>query len=160
MTQLSQAFGKKFDKDSVRIKSFEYGGHTFKVKIPLTSEYDSIVQQANVPDAELLDKYYSNLTKDFLEKKEDFSKNENIEFLENDILVDKKSIREAAKNKVLTEQRILALIKLLVPEEKDFDMNTITYEMVEELFPFSVQLEVIDLISETISPNYKDQRGK
>ena len=65
MTQLSQAFGKKFDKDSVRIKSFEYGGHTFKVKIPLTSEYDSIVQQANVPDEELLAKYYETLSKDF-----------------------------------------------------------------------------------------------
>jgi hypothetical protein len=160
MTQLSQAFGKKFDKDSLRIKSFEYGGHTFKVKIPLTSEYESIIQQANVPNEELLEKYYGSLSKEFLEKKKDFASNGKVEFLENDILVEKKSLREAAKNKVLTEQRILALMKLLVPEEKDFDMNSITYEMVEELFPFSVQLEVIDLISDSISPNYKDQRGK
>jgi len=160
MTQLSQAFGKKFDKDTVRIKSFEYGGHTFKVKLPLTSEYDAIIQQANVPNEELLEKYYSNLSKDFLEKKEEFSTNKSVEFLDNDILVEKKSLREAAKNKVLTEQRILALIKLLVPEEKDFVMDSITYEMVEELFPFSVQLEIIDLISDSISPNYKDQRGK
>jgi hypothetical protein len=39
-------------------------------------------------------------------------------------------------------------------------MSTVTYAMVEELFPFSVQLELIDLISNTIAPNYKDQKGK
>jgi hypothetical protein len=32
--------------------------------------------------------------------------------------------------------------------------------MVEELFPFSVQLELIDLISNTITPTYKEQKGK
>lgn len=160
MNQLSQAFGKGFDKDQLRVKSFQYGGHTFKVKIPLTSEYESILNQANIPSEELWEKYYVNLTKGFVDNKEEFLEKGNIEFTEKDILVEGKSLREAAKNKVLTEQRILALMKLLVPEEKDFDMSTITYDMVEELFPFTVQLELIDLIAETISPNYKDQRGK
>lgn len=160
MNQLSQAFGKGFDKDQLRVKSFQYGGHTFKVKIPLTSEYESILNQANIPSEELWEKYYVNLTKGFVDNKEEFLAKGNIEFTEKDILVEGKSLREAAKNKVLTEQRILALMKLLVPEEKDFDMSTITYDMVEELFPFTVQLEIIDLIAETISPNYKDQRGK
>ena len=49
---------------------------------------------------------------------------------------------------------------MLVPEEKDFDMSTITYEMVEELFPFSVQMELLQRISEVISPSYKETKGK
>lgn len=157
--KLEQAFGKKFDKESVRIKSFDYNGHTFKVKIPLTSEYDAIIEQANVPNEELVDKYYKELTKEFIEKKEKL-KNEDVKYTENDVIVGERSMREAAKNKVLTEQRILALIQLLVPEEKDFDMSTVTYDMVEELFPFSVQLELIDHIANTITPTYKEQKGK
>jgi len=52
------------------------------------------------------------------------------------------------------------MIKLLVPEEKDFDMTTITYEMVDELFPFSVQLELLERIGDVISPSYSTTKGK
>jgi hypothetical protein len=158
--RLEQAFGKKFDKQAVRVKSFEYNNHTFKVKIPLTTEYEAILNEANNPEEEKIDKYFNDLTKQFHENKEKLTPEMGVVFEENDILVNGKSMREAAKNKVLTENRVLALIKLLVPEEKDFDMSTITYEMVEELFPFSVQLELIDLIADTITPSYKEQKGK
>lgn len=157
---LEKAFGKKFDKDSVRIKTFDYNGHTFKVKIPLTKEYESILDTANNVDEEILEKYYKDLTKDLTKNKDNMSKEIGIVFKENDVIVKDKSMREAAKNKLLTENRILALIRLLVPEEEGFDMQTVTYEMVEELFPFSVQLELIDLISNTITPTYKEQKGK
>jgi hypothetical protein len=158
--RLEQAFGKKFDKQAVRVKSFEYNNHTFKVKIPLTTEYEAILNEANNPEEEKIDKYFNDLTKQFHENKEKLTPEMGVVFEENDILVNGKSMREAAKNKVLTENRVLALIKLLVPEEKEFDMSTITYEMVEELFPFSVQLELIDLIADTITPSYKEQKGK
>lgn len=157
---LEQAFGKRFDKDAVRVKSFEYGGHTFKVKIPLTSEYESLLEQANKADEALVEKYYAELTGEFTKSKDKITPEMGVEFTDTDILVQGKSMRDAAKNKVLTEQRIVALIRLLVPEEKGFDMGTVTYEMVEELFPFSVQLELIDLIASTITPTYKDQKGK
>jgi hypothetical protein len=160
MNELAQAFGKKFDKDAVRIKSFEYANHTFKVKIPLTSEYESLLEKANIPNEELITKYYDEITKDLVSNKTKIKDNKEIVFTDTDVLVSNKSMREAAKNKVLTEQRILALIKLLVPEEKGFEMETITYQMVEELFPFTVQLELIDAIANTITPTYKDQKGK
>ena len=48
----------------------------------------------------------------------------------------------------------------LTVEEKDFDMTSITYEMVEELFPFNVQLELIEEIGNVISPTYKASKGK
>jgi hypothetical protein len=158
--KLEKAFGKKFDKDTVRIKTFDYNGHTFKVKIPLTKEYESILETANKVDDEQLEKYYNDLTKDFVENKEKMTKEMGVVFTDNDVLVNEKSMREAARNKLLTENRILALVRLLVPEEQGFDMQTVTYEMVEELFPFSVQLELIDLISNTITPTYKEQKGK
>lgn len=160
MNQLAQAFGKKFDKDTLRIKTFEYNGHIFKVKIPLTSEYESILANANIADESLIDKYYKEISKEFLDNKEKMSEEMGVIFTDNDVIVEDKSMREAAKNKVLTQNRILALVKLLVPEEKDFDMSTITYDMVEELFPFTVQLELIDLIANTITPTYKEQKGK
>lgn len=160
MNQLAQAFGKKFDKDTLRIKSFEYNGHTFKVKIPLTSEYELILENANVADEALVEKYYQELIKDFKTNKDKLTEDMGVVFTDDDVIVQDKSMKEASKNKVLTQNRILALIKLLVPEEKDFDMSTISYEMVEELFPFTVQLELIDLIANTITPTYKEQKGK
>jgi len=56
--------------------------------------------------------------------------------------------------------RILEMMKLLVPEEKDFDMATITYDMVDELFPFPVQIQMLEMIGETISPSYDKNKGK
>jgi hypothetical protein len=49
---------------------------------------------------------------------------------------------------------------LLVPEEEGFDMDTITYSMIEELFPFTIQMQLVELISDTISPSYKETKGK
>lgn len=160
MTQLSQAFGKKFNKDKVRIKSFEYGGHTFKVKIPLTSEYEAIFEAVKVVDDEKVKKYYDELTKQFVESKDKLEPELGVVFKDGDIEIQGRSMLETAKNKAITENRIVAMIRLLVPEEEGFDMATVTYEMVEELFPFSVQLELVELIGETISPSYKDTKGK
>lgn len=160
MTNLSQAFGKKFDKDSIRTRTFEFNNHTFKVKVPLTSEYERILKATENIDEEKLNKYYNELSKPFLAEKENIDESLGVVIKENDIEVQGRSLKETAKNKVITENRIVALFGLLVPEEKDFDMQTITYEMIDELFPFSVQLEMIELIGTIISPNYKEAKGK
>jgi hypothetical protein len=160
MTQLSQAFGKKFDKDTIRIRTFEFNNHTFKVKVPLTSEYEAIVESAKEVDETKVKKYYDELSKNFVEQKDNLDPSLGVVFKENDIEIQGRSLQETAKNKVITENRILSMFQLLVPEEKDFDMKTITYEMVEELFPFSVQLEMVELIGTIISPSYKEAKGK
>jgi hypothetical protein len=64
-----------------------------------------------------------------------------------------------ANGKVLTESRITELVRLLVPENKDFDMATITYADIEELFPFSIQMDLVNEINNVISPGYSS-RGK
>lgn len=160
MSQLSQAFGKKFDKDAVRTKSFEYNGHTFKVKVPLTAEYEALFENVQDVDDAKVKKYYQELTKEFIANKDKLDPELGVVIKANDVEVQGRSMMETAKSKAITENRILAMIRLLVPEEKDFDMSTVTYEMVEELFPFSVQLELVELIGKTIAPNYKETKGK
>ena len=162
MNQFANALGKKFieNQDLVRIRSFEMNGHTFKVKVPTTLEYEAILEKIKNTDENLVNKYYLELSKPFLDKKEEFIKEQEITYLDDDIIIKDRSLRETAINKVITENRILEFFKLLVPEDKEFNMETITYEMVEELFPFSIQLQVIEGISNTISPNYKESRGK
>lgn len=162
MNQFANALGKKFveNKDALRIRSFELGGHTFKVKVPLTADFDLIQQRIKVIDEEKVQKYYDELAKPFIDNKEEFLKEGDVEFTDNDILLKGTSLKETAKNKYITENRILELFKLIVPEEQGFDMNTITYEMIDELFPFSIQLQVLENINEVIAPSYKATKGK
>lgn len=145
MSNFAKAFGKEFadNKDAIRIKEFELGGHTFKVKIPLTAEYEAKMLNNKKPSQELVDKYYKELSEKYA----------------NDADFTEEKMREASKNKAVTELTILSMVQMLVPEE-DFDMQTVTYDMVEELFPFSVQMELIENIAEVISPSYKTTKGK
>jgi len=160
MNQFANALGKSFNKDSLRIRSFEMGGHTFKVKVPLTAEYENMLEAVKIVDDNKVNKYYDELSKEFINNKSEFEKQEEVVFTDNDILLKGTSLKETAKNKAILENRILSLIKLIVPEEEGFDMSTITYNMVEELFPFSIQIQLIEEISLVISPSYKTVKGK
>ena len=160
--QLAEAFGSSFleKKDSIRIRTFVLGGHTFKVKVPLTVELEAMYQTIKTPDDEAVEKYYAQLSKPFVEDRETYKDNDEVQYTDDDVIVQGRSMREAAKNKATSEKRITEMFKLLVPEQSDFDMSAITYDMIEELFPFSIQLEVMDNISKVVSPDYKEARGK
>lgn len=160
MSKLASAFGNKFDRDAIRIRFFEMAGHTFKVKVPTTKEYEAMFERVKEVDDSVVESHYQDLAKPFLNKKEEFEKEGDVTFSENDVAVKERSLRETAKSKAITENRIVEFFKLLVPEDQGFDMSTITYEMVDELFPFAIQLQVVDEINATISPNYKDARSK
>jgi hypothetical protein len=162
MNQFANALGKKFleNQEMLRVRSFEMNGHTFKVKVPTTLEYEAINENIKIADDELVEKYYQELSKPFIDKKEEFKEESDIQYKDNDIVIKDRSMRETAINKVITEKRITEMFKLIVPEQTDFDMDTITYSMIEELFPFSIQLEIIEAITNTISPGYKATKGK
>ena len=133
---------------------------SFKVKVPLTSEYETLFETVKIVDDAKVKQYYDDLTKQFLENKDKLDPELGVVFKDDDVEIQGRSMMDTAKNKAITENRIVAMIRLLVPEEKDFDMSTITYAMIEELFPFSVQLELVELIGGVISPSYKDTKGK
>lgn len=162
MNGLANALGKDFlkHKEQVRIRSFELGGHTFKVKVPLTAEFEVMQQRMKELDEAQVEKYYKEITETFSDITESEMAKGTVEVTDNDIVVDGRSMREAAKNKLIAEQRITEMFKLLVPEEQGFDMNTITYPMIEELFPFPVQMQIVEQISKVISAGYEGGKGK
>ena len=57
-----------------------------------------------------------------------------------------------------TEERIVQMVRLLVPAEDGFDMSQISYADIEAEFPFAVQIELMKKISEVISPGYEETR--
>lgn len=154
---LANALAKNADPLKLRTRAFEMNGHTFKVRVPLATELEVMFERINTPNKEQIEKFYAELSAPF---KKDETDNSIVEFTDDDIIVSGRSLREAAKAKTITEARILEMMKLLIPEEEGFDMATITYEMVQEAFPFPIQVELMEAISKTISPDYKEHRGK
>ena len=159
MTKFSAAFGDKYqtNKKNLLTRSFELGGHTFKVRIPLVAESDAIYKKVSEPDEDLVEKVYQEITKPLLQFQD--NQTEGFEFIDNDILVDGRSMREAAKNKAITEARITEFFKLLVPEMEGATLDDLTYADIEEEFPLSVQMQIVEKIGEVISPTYREARG-
>jgi hypothetical protein len=148
MTKLSSALKLK---DTIRIKSFELAGHTFKVRVPLSSELEAIVKRVvEVPQEEVsarLTKMTEALTKDPVE---------GIEVTDDDVIVEGKSTKETVVSVLQMERKITEYMKLLVPEEGT--LQDLTYEEIDSEFPLQVQFEIIEKISEAIQPGYKDAR--
>ena len=154
MTRLSSALGTGAE---FRIKKFELGGHAFRVRVPLVSESDAIHSRIIKPDSAAIDKIYADLTKSLDEFKT--LKNEDLVFTENDVVVSGRSMREAATNKAMMEARITEMIRLLQTENPANTLDDITYAEIELEWPLSVQLALVEKISEVISPGYKENRG-
>ena len=162
MTKLSNAFGATYDKvrREILTRKFELGGYTFKVRIPLVSESDAIYTRITNPDEAKVESIYQLLVEPLQRFRDSTEATESgFEFLENDVMVQGKSLREAARNKALTETRIVEYIRLLVPEDPETTLNDITYEDIEAEWPLNVQLSLCEKIGEVISPNYKETRG-
>ena len=159
MTKFSSAFGDKYqtNRKNLLIRSFELGGHTFKVRIPLVAESDAIYKKVSEPDEETIEKVYQEITKPL--RQFENNQTEEFKFTDNDILVDGRSMREAAKNKAITEARITEFFKLLVPEMEGVTLEDLTYADIQEEFPISVQMQIVEKIGEVISPTYREARG-
>ena len=156
MSKLGAAFGEKYQskRKEILTRTFELGGHIFKVRIPLVAESDAMYKRIEESNAERVEQVYKEMTAP-LEKYKD---SKEFTFLEDDVLVGERSMREAAQNKVLTEARITEFFKLLIPEVADTTLDDLTYADIETEFPLSVQLQIIEKIGEAISPTYKESR--
>lgn len=154
MTRLSSALGTGAE---FRIKKFDLGGHAFRVRVPLVSESDAMHSRIIKPDNSAIDKIYADLTKSLDEFKT--LKNEDLVFTENDVVVSGRSMREAATNKAMMEARITEMIRLLQPENPANTLDDITYAEIEQEWPLSVQLALVEKINEVVSPGYKETRG-
>jgi hypothetical protein len=48
---------------------------------------------------------------------------------------------------------------LLVPELEGASLDDLTYDDIEQEFPISVQMQIVEKIGEVISPSYREARG-
>ena len=154
MSKLGSALGKKYEDNrlSVLTRSFELGGHIFKVKVPSVSEIEEIYNYSKNPNLDEIEKAYQILT-------EDIRKVEGIKEENNDIVIDGRSLRETATNKHILQYRITAYIKFLIGENGE-TLDQVTYEDIEAEFPLAIQLTLVEKINEVISPEYKEVRSK
>lgn len=137
--------------DSVRIKTFELAGHTFKVKVPLNAELEAVNKRIyDVPDDVVkarLEKMTSTLRAE---------KIEGVEVVDDDVIVEGKSVKDTVISVLHMERRVVEYMKFLVPETGD--LENLTYEDVEAEFPLQVQFELLESITNAIQPGYKDAR--
>lgn len=120
-------------------------------------ESDAIYKKVSNPDEETIENIYQQITKPLREFES--NQTEEFKFTDDDILVEGRSMREAAKNKAITEARITEFFKLLVPEMEGVTLEDLTYADIEEEFPISVQMQIVEKIGEVISPTYREARG-
>ena len=161
MTKLSGVLGGKYQSKRQQIftRSFELGGHTFKVRIPFVAESDGMFQRIMNPDEAHIQRLFDSMAEPLLRFKAEATPEMEIEFAEDDVLVKGRSMREAAKSKAMMENKITEYIKLLIPEHETETMDGITFADIEAEFPSSVQIALIEKIAEAISPTYKEARG-
>ena len=159
MTKLASVLGPSYEqkRSDLRIRKFELGGHTFRVRVPLVAESDAMYTTITVPPDERVDEVYTLMTGSLAKFKDQAS--EEFQFTDNDILVGGRSMREAAKNKVMTETRITEYIRLLCADDPANTLADITYTDIEAEWPLSIQLALVEKIGEVISPTYKEARG-
>lgn len=144
----------KVNQEALRTRSFTLGGQKFRVRVPLAIELEAINKR--VADVEATSKI-EEMIKPLLEKRKELE-SESIIFTEDDVIVDGRSTKELGKMTAQTEQRILEMVKLLVPEKANVSMDGLTYAEINDEFPFAVQLELMKKIAEVISPGYEEAR--
>jgi Mg2+ and Co2+ transporter CorA len=154
MSRIQSAFGDSYQKASahLRTKTFELGGHVFKVRIPLTKEMEQIETAITTIDDEVLKQRYEKMSSSFRTG----TLIDGVEITEDDVIVENRSTKDLVRQVIMMEQRIVQFIRLLVPEVGTLD--NLTYEEIDAEWPMAVQLEMIAKITEAIQPGYKDSR--
>ena len=153
MSKLSAALGKKYESAvmQIRTRTFTIGGHEFKVRVPLSAEMTAMHDRILMIDKDKAELKFQEMTKELVNNPP-----AGVEVKDDDVFLDGKSTRELVKSVLIMENRVVEYIRLLVPVNGNLD--DITYEEVEAEWPLSVQMEIMDCISNAIQPGYKDAR--
>lgn len=144
----------KISTENIRIREFMMANQKLRVRVPLASEFNQMNER--IKNAEW-QSHYEKLSAPLLEKKETLE-GESFKFLDDDVIINDKSMKEMAQLTAQTNARIVEMFKLLVPVIEGEDMSQLTYEDIEAEFPFSVQLEVSRKIGEVIAAGYEETR--
>lgn len=145
MSKLSAALG---NVDQLRVKTFELGGHRFKVRIPLSKQMDEINERTDKVDPVKFQERFDRTVKGM--------EGPAVERTEDDVIVDGRSTKDLIQSAMRFENRMVEFVRLLVPEQGTLD--DITYEDIEAEWPLAVQLELISAISDAIQPSFGEGR--
>lgn len=153
MSKFAAAFGKSYESAiaQIRTKSFFIGGHEFKVRIPLTAEMTALQERIAKVDPDKAKAKFDDMTKELRN-----APPEGVEVSEDDVVVQGKSTKELVNAVLMMENRVVEYIRLLVPVNGTLD--DITYDEIEAEWPLSIQMEIVEKISDAIQPGYKDTR--
>jgi hypothetical protein len=152
MSRIQSAFGDSYQKAHLRTKTFELGGHVFKVRIPLTKEMEQIEQAIETINTDELQARYEKMSASFRTG----TVIEGIEITEDDVIIEGRSTKDLVSKIIMMENRMVQFVRLLVPETGTLD--DITYEEIDAEWPMAIQLEMLAKITESIQPGYKDAR--
>lgn len=144
----------KVNQELLRTRAFVLGGQKFRVRVPLAVEQEAINKRVSDVDPSAKIK---ELMEPLIEKRSSLE-SDSIVYTEDDVIIDGKSTKDLARMTAQTEQRILEMVKLLVPEKNGMTLDALTYKEINDEFPFPVQLELMKKISEVISPGYEEAR--
>jgi hypothetical protein len=153
MSKFASAFGEKYQSalNQIRTKSFTIGSYEFNVRVPLTAEVTALQERITKVEPEKIQARFEEMTKEIRT-----SPVNGVEITDDDVIIEGKSTRELANAVLMMEQRIVEYIRLLVPVNGSLD--DITYAEIEDEWPLSVQMEIVERIGEAIQPGYKDSR--
>lgn len=168
MGKLANKLGKSYEivADKTRIKrvTVDLGDVKFdiRVRVPLKKEMEDITAKIVTPSQEKIDRIYEKFAaplrktieeggKEFLEAIN--KERQTIEVLDDDLIVDGKSVKQIANFAAIEETRVEEYFHLLVSETNE--PVTETYEEITAEFPeFAVQ-EILKAIDQAIKPDYK-----
>lgn len=168
MGKLANKLGKSYeivaDQSKIKRVTVDLGDVKFdiRIRVPLKKEMEEINAKIVSPSEERINKIYDKFAaplratleeggKDFLEALNKDRKA--IEVLDDDLIVDGKSVKQIANFAAIDETRVEEYFHLLVSETNE--PVTENYEEITAEFPeFAVQ-EILKAIEQAIKPDYK-----
>ena len=153
MSKIASALGSKYQENrlSVMTRTFVLGDHTFRVRVPAVHEIESIYNYFKNPNIDLVDQAYKKMTYDLVSIKD--TNPDGVVYSDKDVVVDGRSMMEAARNKVILQHRIVEYFKFLIPEDGQ-SLADLEYADIEDEFPLSIQIQIIDKTMEYIFLTY------
>lgn len=149
--KIQDKFGKSFQRQTHT--DIDFAGHTLKVYLPTRKEMLGLEDKIKFPPDALIAEEYEKLHSTF-HKLYKINQNINAEFKDDDIIVEGRSLREAAKFKAQDLMREIAYVNLVGFEEGD-EMFALSYEQISETFSEAQIKHLVGLIEKAVNPNYE-----
>jgi hypothetical protein len=149
--KIQDKFGKSFQRQTHT--DIEFAGHLLKVYLPTRKEMLRLEEKIKNPPDALISEEYEKLYATF-QKLYKINQSVDAEFLDDDVIVEGRSLREAAKFKAQELMREIALVNLVGFEEGD-EMFALSYEDISDTFSEAQIKHLVNLIQKAVNPDYE-----